>query len=225
MTQKSMTPHRLCYSVVANLTLLGLVVSTFFCLVGRTYADSPNGQAILQPLIKLASDTPISGDSGSGTCHFSCQSPNAKAICYGPSQIRKAYQIQSLLDNGVTGKGATIVIVDAFQAPDIQKDLKSFDQAFGLNDTDLNIIAPDGLTPFDPQNADQVSWSAEISLDVEWAHAVAPNATIDLVLSKSDEERDLVSALNHAIDEDLGDVISMSFGIIKIGMAGQQLWH
>jgi subtilase family serine protease len=229
MTQRSMTPHRLCYSVVANLTLLGLVVSTFCCLVGRTYANSPSpdGQVRLQPLIQFASNTPISDNSGSGngTRHFSCQSPNAKAICYGPSQIRKAYNIQPLLDDGVTGKGATIVIVDAFQAPDIQNDLKSFDQAFGLNDTDLNIIAPDGLTPFDPQNADQVGWSAEISLDVEWAHAVAPDATIDLVLSKSDEERDLVSAINHAIDEDLGDVITMSFGINETCMAGQQLWH
>lgn len=143
---------------------------------------------------------------------FACQSNTSVPRCYGPTQIRQAYSIQPLLNAGITGKGRTIVIVDAYQAPDIQSDLSFFDQTFGLNDPKLNIIAPDGLTPFDPTNADEVDWSGEISLDVEWSHVVAPDATIDLVLAKSDNDSDLISAIQYAVDNNLGDTISMSFG-------------
>jgi len=44
--------------------------------------------------------------------------------------------------------------------------------------TALTQIAPDGLTPFDPSDANMVGWAEEISLDVEWAHAIAPGARI-----------------------------------------------
>ena len=132
--------------------------------------------------------------------------------CYHPSQIRAAYDIQPLLNKGINGSGQTIVIIDAFQSPTITSDLKLFDGLFGLPDPTLNIIAPDGLTPFDGNSPDQTSWSGEISLDVEWSHVVAPNATIDLVLAKSDQDADLLSATQYAINHNLGDVISQSFG-------------
>lgn len=225
MTQRSITPRHLCYSVVTYLTILGLLVTTLYFLTGRTYAASLDTQTIFQPLVQVASNSPLDEQSNVTPRRFSCQSPDSKNTCYGPSQIRAAYDIQPLLDSGTTGKGTTIVILDAYQAPSIQDDLNSFDATFGLNDTQLNIITPDGLTPFNPQDANQVDWSSEISLDVEWAHAIAPNATIDLLLAKSDEERDMLSALNHAIDINLGDIISMSFGISETCMGGLQLWH
>ena len=55
-------------------------------------------------------------------------------------------------------------------------------------------------------------WAEEISLDVEWAHAIAPGANIVLVLAKSNQDFDIQSALNYAVVNNLGDVISMSFG-------------
>jgi subtilase family serine protease len=56
------------------------------------------------------------------------------------------------------------------------------------------------------------SWAGEISLDVEWAHAIAPKANIVLLLAKSDADPDILSAQQYAIDNRLGDVISQSFG-------------
>src|SRR6266852_6758728 len=115
-----------------------------------------------------------------GQIQFGCQlrsrDPNfPRAFCYGPDQIRAAYDIQSVLDGGTTGAGQTIVIIDAFQSPTIQKDLAAFDAIWNIPaPPSFNIIAPDGLTPFDVTSPNQVGWSAEISLDVEWAHAVAP---------------------------------------------------
>jgi subtilase family serine protease len=133
--------------------------------------------------------------------------------CYSPDQIRTAYSIKPLYAGGFDGTGRTIVIIDAFQSPTINQDLALFDSTFGLPAPPaFNIIAPDGLTPFDPTDGNQVGWSAEISLDVEWAHAIAPGATIDLVLAKSNQDADILSATKYAIDNNLGDVISQSFG-------------
>jgi subtilase family serine protease len=144
---------------------------------------------------------------------FGCQTdPTAALVCYSPEQIQKAYGIDKLQGRGVTGAGRTIVIIDAFQNPTMASDLAAFDSTFGLPDPTLNIIAPDGLTPFDPTNADMVGWAGEIALDVQWSHAVAPGAKIDLVLSKSDQDADILSATQYAVDHNLGDVISQSFG-------------
>jgi len=117
-----------------------------------------------------------------------------------------------VLNAGITGKGRTIVIVDAFQSPTILHDLQLFDTLFGLNDPTLKIVAPDGLTPFDQNDPNQTGWAGEISLDVEWAHAVAPDATITLVLAKSNNDEDILSATRYAVKHNLGDVISQSFG-------------
>lgn len=142
---------------------------------------------------------------------FLCQT-TSPPTCYGPDQIRSAYDIQSVLDGGVTGAGQTIVIIDAFQSPTLQTDLASFDKLWKLPAPALDILAPDGLTPFDKKDGSQMTWSAEISIDVEWAHAIAPAAAIELVLAKSAGDADMLSATKYAVDHNLGDVISQSFG-------------
>ena len=135
-------------------------------------------------------------------------------VCYDPFQIRHAYHIDTLIDAGYTGAGRTIVIVDAFQSPTLPDDLDMFDSTYGLPDrsTFFTQVAPDGLTPFDPTDDNMVGWSSEITLDVEWAHAVAPDAHIALVLAKSNDDADILSATKFAVDHNLGDVISQSFG-------------
>ena len=57
-----------------------------------------------------------------------------------------------------------------------------------------------------------IGWAEEISLDVQWAHAIAPGANITLVLAKSNDDADILSATQYAVDHNLGDVISQSFG-------------
>jgi subtilase family serine protease len=146
-----------------------------------------------------------------GVPRFGCQK-TTPPTCYGPDQIRSAYNIQSVLDAGFTGAGRTIVIIDAFQSPTLKTDLAAFDALWTLPAPTFNIVAPDGLTPFDKNNGSQMTWSAEISIDVEWAHAIAPGAVIELVLAKSAADADMLSATKYAVDHNLGDVISQSFG-------------
>lgn len=153
-----------------------------------------------------------------GLAPFPCQS-TTPATCFGPDQFRVAYNIQPVLNGGVTGAGRTIVIVDGFQSPSIQKDLATFDAIWHLPPPPaFNILAPDGLTPFVPDNV-QIPWSLEISIDVEWAHAIAPGAAITLVLAKSGSDVDLLSATKYAVKHKLdgsagtlGDVVTQSYG-------------
>ena len=182
-----------------------------------------SGLAALTPAASAHRVTPASGahplitpagavlGSPDGSVHFGCQT-TVPAGCYGPDQIRAAYNVQPLLDSGIDGAGRTIVIIDAFQSPSLLTDLGNFDTLWGLPTPTVNIIAPDGVPAFDPGNADMVNWSGEITLDVEWSHAIAPGATIDLVESRSDQDADILSATQYAVDSNLGDVISQSFG-------------
>ena len=140
--------------------------------------------------------------------------------CYQPAQLTKAYNLDSLHAAGISGFGRTIVIVDAFGSPTIRNDLQVFDQTFGLPDPpSLTIIQPAGPVPaFDPTNSDMVGWATETTLDVEWAHVFAPGANILLVETPVSETEgvqgfpEIVTAENFVIDNELGDVISQSFG-------------
>ncbi len=91
---------------------------------------------------------------------------------YTPQQMRHAYGFDQLTQ---TGAGQTIYIIDAYSQPNIASDLQTFDAQFGLPNPTLNILTPQGSARYNS------GWGQEISLDVEWAHAIAPGATIDLV--------------------------------------------
>jgi subtilase family serine protease len=133
--------------------------------------------------------------------------------CYGPSQIRNAYALSSLIASGNDGSGRTITIVDAFQNPTMASDLASFDKTFGLPaPPSFKTIAPLGKTSFNASDPNQVGWSSEIAIDVEWAHAIAPGAKIVLALAPSDSDADLIATESYVISKGLGDVVSMSFG-------------
>lgn len=148
---------------------------------------------------------------------FPCQKRTV-ATCYGPDQIRAAYGFDKL-PKGLTGAGVTIVIIGVFGAPTLSKDLARFDAVFGLGDPTLEVITPDGLLPFDYHNQNMVLGAGEAAIDVEWAHAIAPGAAIDLVLAKTLDDPDVLSAQQYAINHNLGAVLSQSFGEAESCMA------
>jgi subtilase family serine protease len=127
-----------------------------------------------------------------------------------------------LYRQGLTGKGKTIVLVDSFGSPTIQDDLKTFDQQFGLPaPPSFNVIQPAGaVPPFDPTDTtdNMVGWAIETSLDVEYAHAMAPGANIVLAETPVAETEgvtglpEMIEAENFVIKHHVADVISQSFG-------------
>jgi hypothetical protein len=148
---------------------------------------------------------------------------NTSAIFgYTPAQIRAAYRIDKISFGGVTGDGSgqTIAIIDAFDDPSfvnstdanfLSSDLHKFDQQFGLPDPpSFKKVAQDGSSNYPSPDA---GWSAEIALDVEWAHAIAPKANILLVEANDNSYDNLVSKSVTFAKQQAGvSVVTMSFG-------------
>ncbi len=120
-----------------------------------------------------------------------------------PGQVRHTYGLDQ---SGLTGAGQTIAIIDAYDNPSIAGDLQAFSQQYGLPPANLLKAVPTSGRPrFDS------GWAGEIALDVEWAHAMAPGATILLVEAKSASYKDLLSAVDFAVSFGAKQV-SMSWG-------------
>lgn len=138
--------------------------------------------------------------------------------CYSPQEMQTAYGVSGMLSNGDTGKGQTIVIVDSFGSPTIAHDLQVFDAGYGLpNPPSLTVYSPLGTKPFNPSNSAMVGWAFETTLDVEWAHAMAPDARIALMTSPMNETQGVQGMPQFlfleqwALDHNIGKIISQSW--------------
>jgi subtilase family serine protease len=125
---------------------------------------------------------------------------------FSPAQIKQAYGFPA----NQQGAGQVIAIVDAFDDPNIEADLATFSTQFGLPAcTTANgcftKLFPGGTTPTSDSD-----WGLEISLDVEWAHAIAPQAKI-LLIEAADDGQGLYDAVTFAIQQK-ATVISLSWG-------------
>ncbi len=129
---------------------------------------------------------------------------------YSPQQIRAAYGVNAIKFSGgtVTGNGAgeTIAIVDAYNDPNIASDLAKFDSQYGLSAPPSFTVKNLGGT------TTNAGWALEESLDVEWAHAIAPAANIVLVEAASSNLNSLFSAVSYASKLPGVGVVSMSWG-------------
>ncbi len=122
---------------------------------------------------------------------------------YSPVQVRHAYGLDLLLAAGATGRGQKIGIVDSYGDPSIQTDLNNFCSYYGIPSTTVQILGQ--------PTSGSSGWALETALDVEWAHAIATNATIILSVAKSASTSDLLAAVDAAVAKG-ATVISMSWG-------------
>ena len=135
---------------------------------------------------------------------------------YQPSELRAAYDMNPLYAAGLDGTGETVVIVDAFGSPTIRTDAEVFSQVYGLpNLTPANfqvLRAPGAVhNPGKGKFGGTASWMLEITLDVEWEHAMAPGANIVLLISPNNGS-DLDETINYAVVHHLGNTIANSWG-------------
>jgi hypothetical protein len=127
-----------------------------------------------------------------------------------PAQVRHAYGVDqaNYLVNGRAvngdGSGQTIAIIDAFHDANAYHDLQMFDRQWGLPDP--------AFRQYYYGTTANVGWSYETVLDIEWAHAIAPRATIMLVEARSNSFNDLFTAVNWARQQPGVSVMSMSWG-------------
>ena len=168
----------------------------------------------------------ISGNGVNNTVTLS--SPNG-TVAYTPAQIRSAYGIGSLSEDGT---GQTIAIVDAYDDPSIFPALDAFDSQFGLTSSGptlysqygpassfLTVLNQNGqatsLPSTDPNGPGTDNWELEEELDVEWTHAIAPGAQIILVEANSQSLSDLMASVATAATQPGVSVVSMSWGFAE----------
>jgi subtilase family serine protease len=128
---------------------------------------------------------------------------------YNPSEVRKIYNMDQLYAAGLDGTGQTIVIVDAFGSPTIEQDAAVFSQVYGLPPIDLTIVKAPGLS----NNKHGAGWDGETTLDVEWAHAMAPGAKIALLVAT--DRASLDEVINYAVVHHVGNTISNSWSTLE----------
>jgi subtilase family serine protease len=175
-----------------------LAVSIFVTVHGTVPA---NGQAAqhAQPLFQVQ-----------GAAH-------ANATGYTPDQIRHGYGFENVVNQG---KGQIIAIVDAFDDPNIEDDLRVFDKQFNLPAcTTANGCFQKVFDGSKPGQDLSGIWPLETALDVEWAHAIAPKAKILLVEAHADHLSDLLAAVHFALTFNPGTV-SMSWGTAESLFSG-----
>ena len=150
--------------------------------------------------------------------------------CYSPQDMHNQYDYNPQYAAGHTGTGQTIVIFDSFGSPTIGQDLATFDSSYGLPaPPSFKIYRPEGNVTY-PYTHDspsavaaskndqtQIGWGYETTLDVEWAHAMAPGANIALVETPIAETQgvqglqNLENAQEWALDNRIGTIWSDSF--------------
>jgi subtilase family serine protease len=184
--------------------------SDFFsqqCFTGtETESFSTNGDGEL----------PIGTYSGN---KLNLQSATSPGCGYTPPSIQTAYNLTGLYNEGYDGTGQTIAIVDWCGSFSIEDDANKFSKKFGLpklTSSNFAIIytAPSECIAYD---------IVEINLDVEWAHAVAPGANINLVVPPSASFQDVDEAEFDVADYGLGNVLSGSYGSAEAFTAATEL--
>jgi subtilase family serine protease len=177
--------------------------------------------AVLGPHISTAGSPPTSAQ---------CKAQIGIA-CYGPQDMRNQYDFNPTYapGNGDAGAGQTIVIFDSFGSPTIQQDLATFDTSYGINaPPSFKVYQPEGNVTYSYlhdgaasgksfQDKTEINWGYESTLDVEWAHAMAPNANIALVETPTAETegvdglQNLENAQQWALNNHIGTIWSDSF--------------
>jgi len=141
--------------------------------------------------------------------------PNLPPCGYQPSDVQTAYNLNQVYAAGLNGTGQTVVIVDAFGSPTIATDAGTFSAFYGLAALNLTIYQPGG-----PPATQNSGWATETSLDVEWSHSVAPGANIALIEAPTPDFNDLDAGILFAVDNQLGNQISNSYGAPESELGG-----
>jgi subtilase family serine protease len=198
--------------ILAALALVAAGIAAFAATAGRSSAAA---SSTMTPAVAANAAYHVI-DQVSGPANGPANQPGRlrncqlAGTCYGPDQIRHAYRFQPLLNDGIKGAGQTIVIIDAFGSNTLQSDFNFNNAYWGLPNQAIDVRTPFGIASTSPANA--FGWKAETTLDVNTAHYIAPRAKIVLVVARSNDDADILAATTYVADNNLGDVLSQSYG-------------
>jgi subtilase family serine protease len=169
--------------------------------------------------------------------------------CFTASAMENSYNLMPLYTAGNEGQGVTIAIIDSFGNPNMASDLANFDTQMGLphmcgepgqscgagvptfqhmfwnGKTEVKSPPPGS---HNPGLQDRNAWTLETSLDVEWAHAIAPLANIINITTNPAETQGvqgfpaMMNAEQFVVDNHQATVITQSFGAVEEGFGSTQ---
>ncbi len=125
---------------------------------------------------------------------------------YEPAAMQAAYGLTSVYGSGLDGTGQSVVVVDAYGSPTAAADIAKFSNTFSLPAANFAVFSPQGPPPYNS------GWAGETTLDIEWAHSMAPGAKIVLLQAIDNFDNNLMGAIQYSLDNSLGNVISNSYG-------------
>jgi subtilase family serine protease len=131
---------------------------------------------------------------------------------YTQRQIRGAYGVAR---SGMTGKGQTVAIVDAYASPTMPGDANEFatvtgDKPFRPGQYSQHLNRP--FTMAGPNQCNAQGWYTEQTLDIEAVHGQAPNANVRFVGAASCQDSDLTNALAYIVNNHVASIVSDSWG-------------
>ena len=169
--------------------------------VTQTYSNNGNGSF------------PIGTYKGN---HLNIYSLSSAGCGYTPPMIQRAYNLTGLYAEGFDGTGQTIGIIDWCGSLTIQNDANVFSAQFGLPALTSSGINPNFAITYIPTASTCASAdNVEINIDVEWAHAIAPGANINLIVPPSASFQDVDEAEYTAVNYGLANVISGSIFAVE----------
>ena len=138
-------------------------------------------------------------------------------VCYSPAHLSQAYDFPTG-KNAPTGAGQTMIVVTAYGSPFIRSDLAQFDAENGLPaPPSFTILNQQTLITGQGSNAFQ-KWAIETSLDVEYAHAMAPGANIVLAVGATDDTTNVAQVEKEVLPQYPGAIVTQSFGVDEAGI-------
>jgi subtilase family serine protease len=138
------------------------------------------------------------------------------SVFFAPGDIELAYGINTLISAGDTGAGQTIAIMG--QSSIVATDIENFETAAGLPVKDPNQILVPGTGAAQAYAGDE----GESDLDIEWSGAIAPGADIFFVYAGSTSNGGVYDSIQYAIDEKIGNIISVSYGTCEPSLSAGQ---
>ncbi len=167
------------------------------------------------PLLPLGTASRI-GNTSTWQPNFTYNSASGAAHYLAPGDLAKIYNLTPLFQAGIDGTGQSVAIVARSNVN--LSDMQIFRLAFGLPFTTPQVIlnGPDPGSLFNPNET-------EADLDVEWSGAMAPKATIKLVVSGSTNTTDGVDlSAEYIVENNLAPVMSTSFGACEASLGAAE---
>jgi subtilase family serine protease len=168
-------------------------------------APAVSGVASLNSFTQMQPEYHLAPNPTTKACSNPYSGNSCTTAMTGPADLAAIYNAAPLQKKGIEGQGQSIALIEESNINPL--DVSDFRSLTGLPAASLNVIvngADPGLVGGD---------ETEAVADVEYAGALAPDATLDLIVTASTEfNQGIDFSMAYAVDNDISPITSLSYG-------------